>query len=438
VFIADSDNFSNHVILEYDDILEEGRIMQKVVTNFVRALAFCILGVLLVTLRYVLRTPQPLESALPGEPRLYKWKYGHVYYKVLGATDAPPIVLLHAPGIGASSYEMRGLVEGLAQRYRVYALDLLGFGLSDHPKIDYSGEMYVSLYRDFLTAVVARPATLLASGLSCNYCVALASRAPDLYERLIFLSPLSLFTRFTSEGKQHWFSDLVQLPLVDLVIYSFLTTPIILRSLIARRQGIDENQVTASCLHAVDAAAHQLGAEYAGIACIAGKLALDVSCQLETLQQPTLIVWGAHALTSIHFISDSPSTPTHTQVVLIQDAGPYVQEERPRQVVANILDWQTGVPADRHGKDNCIDSSSAETDEANLRHAHEVTEASTTTPSTATLVIPSIETVEAYCARCRHKQPVQNPREIVTKTGRRALEGNCPVCGTKLFRFIAG
>jgi pimeloyl-ACP methyl ester carboxylesterase len=405
--------------------------MQKVVTNFVRALTLGALGVLLVTLRYVLRTPQPLESALPGEPRLYKWKYGHVYYKVLGATDAPPIVLLHAPGIGASSYEMRGLVEGLAQRYRVYALDLLGFGLSDHPKIDYSGEMYVSLYRDFLTTVVARPATLLASGLSCNYCVALASCEPGLCERLIFLSPLSLFT---SEGKQHWFSDLVQLPFVDLVIYSFLTGPLMLRDLIARRQGVNQNQVTASGLQAVDAAAHQVGAEYAGMAYIAGKLGLDVSAQLETLQQPTLIVWGAHALTSNHFISDSPPTPTDTQVVLIQDAGPYVQEERPGQVVANILNWQIHMSAVRHGEGKCIDSARGGTDKDTMRRTYEV---NTATSNTATTVIPSIEVVEAYCVKCRQKQPMQNPQEAVTKNGRRALEGNCPVCGTKLFRFIA-
>jgi hypothetical protein len=292
--------------------------------------------------------------------------------------------------------------------------------------------MYVSLYRDFLTTVVARPATLLASGLSCNYCVALASREPGLCERLIFLSPLSLFT---SEGKQRWFSDLVQVPFVDLVIYSFLTAPIMLRNLIARRQGVNQNQVTASSLHAVDAAAHQLGAEYAGMASIAGKLGFDVSPQLETLQQPTLIVWGAHALTSNHVISDSPPTPPDTQVVLIQEAGLYMQEERPEQVVANILNWQIHMSAVRHGEGKCIDSARGGTDKDTMRRTYEV---NTATSNTATTVIPTIEVVEAYCVKCRQKRPIQNPQEVVTKNRRRALEGNCPVCGTKLFRFIAG
>jgi DNA polymerase II large subunit len=46
--------------------------------------------------------------------------------------------------------------------------------------------------------------------------------------------------------------------------------------------------------------------------------------------------------------------------------------------------------------------------------------------------------VEAYCVKCRQKRSMEGPREIETKNGRHALEGTCPVCGTRLFRFIAG
>ncbi len=367
--------------------------MQKVVTNLLKSLILCALGVLLVTLRYVVRTPRPLENALPGEPHLYKWIHGHVHYTVLGATEAPPIVLVHGPEIGASSYEMHAIAAKLAQRYRVYALDLLGFGLSDHPDINYSASTYIALYQDFLTNVVMRPATLLASGLSCNYCVALAARAPDLCERLIFLSPLSLFE---DASKRHWFADLVQRPLVGLVLYAFLTTPMILRPLIARRQGYGENLIAEDDFQAVDAAAHQLGAEYAVLAAISGKLALNVSSLLETLQQPTLIIWGAQALAHARLLSDQLTTPKNTQVMLIQNTGSHVQEIYPAQVVANILDWQAS--------------------DADL---------------------PVVEAVEAYCVKCKRKRPMHDSKEIVTKNGRHALEGLCPICGVKLFRFVA-
>src|SRR5947209_7437897 len=159
---------------------------------FFRLLVLSILGCVLLVVRYIFRTPQPLESRLSGEAHLYKWTYGQVYYQIMGSETAPPLVLVHAPGIGASSYEMRGIMNELSQYYRVYALDLLGFGLSDAPTISYTADTYVALLTDFLTAVVGRPAILLASGLSCQYCTAVAGTHPNLCSGLVLLSPLSL------------------------------------------------------------------------------------------------------------------------------------------------------------------------------------------------------------------------------------------------------
>jgi len=45
--------------------------------------------------------------------------------------------------------------------------------------------------------------------------------------------------------------------------------------------------------------------------------------------------------------------------------------------------------------------------------------------------------IEAYCVKCRQKRTIQNAKKVTTPKGRRAVEGKCSVCGTKLFRFIA-
>lgn len=127
-----------------------------------------ILNVLLVTLRYILRTPQPLQSVLPGEVHLYTWTHGQVYYHIFGKHDAPALLLLHSPELAASSYTMRAIADGRAQHYRIYVLDLPGFGQSDHPAITYSADMYVRFCRDFLTQVITRPTTVLACGLTVS------------------------------------------------------------------------------------------------------------------------------------------------------------------------------------------------------------------------------------------------------------------------------
>src|SRR5437588_3044003 len=184
--------------------------MRKIVRrllNILELLGLSALGTLIVAgivaLRHMVDTPQPLESILRGNAHIYRWRHGHIFYKTLGHEDAPPLVLLHAPTLGGSAYEMRNIMGALAQHYHVYALDLLGFGLSDHPRMNYSTETYIALCHDFLTEEVAQPAALVASGLSCNYAVSVAQRFPSTCSHLVMISPLALFG-FGNEQAALW------------------------------------------------------------------------------------------------------------------------------------------------------------------------------------------------------------------------------------------
>jgi ssDNA-binding Zn-finger/Zn-ribbon topoisomerase 1 len=47
----------------------------------------------------------------------------------------------------------------------------------------------------------------------------------------------------------------------------------------------------------------------------------------------------------------------------------------------------------------------------------------------------AIMATEAYCVKCREKREMKDEKEVTMKNGRPALEGICPVCGTKLFRL---
>jgi hypothetical protein len=41
----------------------------------------------------------------------------------------------------------------------------------------------------------------------------------------------------------------------------------------------------------------------------------------------------------------------------------------------------------------------------------------------------------AYCMKCRAPREMRNPRPITMKNGRPATEGECPTCGTRLFKI---
>lgn len=43
---------------------------------------------------------------------------------------------------------------------------------------------------------------------------------------------------------------------------------------------------------------------------------------------------------------------------------------------------------------------------------------------------------EGYCVKCRAKRTVKDGHEVVTDQGRRMAKGICPVCGTKMTRFL--
>lgn len=77
-----------------------------------------------------------------------------LFYREAGPKDAPAIVLLH--GFPTSSYMFRDLIPRLADRYRVIAPDLLGFGLSDAPTVeefDYTFDALADLTDGLLQAI---------------------------------------------------------------------------------------------------------------------------------------------------------------------------------------------------------------------------------------------------------------------------------------------
>ena len=43
--------------------------------------------------------------------------------------------------------------------------------------------------------------------------------------------------------------------------------------------------------------------------------------------------------------------------------------------------------------------------------------------------------MEAYCLKCREKREMKNPNPITMKNGKPATEGECPVCGTRMFKI---
>lgn len=44
--------------------------------------------------------------------------------------------------------------------------------------------------------------------------------------------------------------------------------------------------------------------------------------------------------------------------------------------------------------------------------------------------------MEGYCVKERMMREIKNPKEVILKNGRPAIQGTCASCGTKITRFI--
>ncbi|MEO0647343.1 MAG: alpha/beta fold hydrolase, partial [Cyanobacteria bacterium J06650_10] len=113
----------------------------------------------------------PTESLVKALPSVHastwQWKGFDIGYQyaVTEKADAPAVIMIH--GFGASSIHWRKNIPELAAQYRVYAIDLIGYGKSAKPSpgepLDYTFETWGQQVLDFCQQVVGQSAFLVAN-----------------------------------------------------------------------------------------------------------------------------------------------------------------------------------------------------------------------------------------------------------------------------------
>ena len=108
-----------------------------------------------------------------------------VRHKVTG--DGPPIVLVH--GLMTSSYSWRYVLAPLGRRYRVYAPDLVGAGLSDKPlDLYYSVENVARFLVAYVRTIAKKPVYLVGNSLGGLYSLrALMEDGPAIARRFVLM-----------------------------------------------------------------------------------------------------------------------------------------------------------------------------------------------------------------------------------------------------------
>lgn len=97
----------------------------------------------------------------------------------------PRVMLVH--GIGGFAENWRHNIDSLAAHFKVYVLDLVGFGKSDKPKVPYTYDYFARFVKRFIDAVEIDRATIIGHSLGGGIALRLALMFPDKVDKLILV-----------------------------------------------------------------------------------------------------------------------------------------------------------------------------------------------------------------------------------------------------------
>lgn len=152
----------------------------------------------------------------------YEWRFGKIRYIKEG--NGTPILLLHDLTVGSSVYEFNKIINSLSDKHEVFAIDLLGCGLSDKPNMTYTNYLFVQLMNDFIKNIIGKKADIIATGSSSQIAIMACHNDPENINRMIFINPQSLYESNQIPSKQtKAFKLLLEVPVIGTFIYNLFT-----------------------------------------------------------------------------------------------------------------------------------------------------------------------------------------------------------------------
>jgi len=134
-----------------------------------------------------------LTSTEPIAGQYWLWREQKIYFVKAGHnSQRPPLLLVH--GFGASTDHWRKNISELSQEFEVYAIDLLGFGRSQKPAWEYSGNLWRDQLHDFITENIQRPTVIAGNSLGGYSSLCVAADYPQSVAGVVLLNSAGPFT----------------------------------------------------------------------------------------------------------------------------------------------------------------------------------------------------------------------------------------------------
>ena len=239
------------------------------------------------------------------------------------------LVLVH--GLGASSERWSKVIPIFAKQFRVVVPDLIGFGHSDKPLVDYTPEFFLDFLEKFFAACGIDRPSIIGSSLGGQLSAEYASLHSQNIEKLVLVSPAGAMKQST--------------PALDAYIMAAL---------------YPNDQSAKNAFEMMEASGEEVGEEIvngfvermrlpnAKLAFMSTVLGLKnselITSKLLSISVPTLIIWGSNdPVIPINYADDFVSSIQDCRFFRMDGCGhtPYVQD--PLVFSSKVLEFLNGI-----------------------------------------------------------------------------------------------
>lgn len=273
------------------------------------------------------------------------WRGYDTQYTTAG--QGKPLLLIH--GFGASIGHWRQNISVLAAAgYQVFAIDLLGFGGSQKPALEYTVDLWEQQVIDFWAEKIQQPMVVVGNSIGGLLSLQLAAHHPDKIRGAVLINcagglnhrpeelnlPLRLVMGF--------FTNLVRSPLTGNFIFDQIRQKQRIRNTL-KQVYYTQEAITEDLVDLLYAPSCDRGAQQVFASVLTAPPGASPTELLPQVQCPLLTLWGEAdpwtPITGAKIYQDLVNTRKNVVFQAIPQAGHCPHDEKPAIVNSLIINW---------------------------------------------------------------------------------------------------
>ncbi len=275
----------------------------------------------------------------------WTWKGHKIQYTVMGTGQ--PLVLIH--GFGASIGHWRNNIPSLAAGgYQVFALDLLGFGASSKPPLDYSLELWQQLLHDFWSEHIQQPTVFIGNSIGALLSLMILADHPEISAGGVLINCAGGLNHRPQELNpplrfiMGMFTKLVSSPAIGPFLFNQVRQKFRIRGTLKQVYG-NKEAITDELVELLYTPSCDVGAQKVFASILTAPPGPHPSELLPKVKAPLLVIWGEDdpwtPISGAKIYQDLAEKGESVQFVSIPNTGHCPHDERPLIVNSLILDW---------------------------------------------------------------------------------------------------